>query len=137
MILYLDRSRSAMIYILDRSCLGHRFRIDRIISTLIHTLFIILHIYYVLTEIVHVLDIYSLNRQYGCLDRDEFAEEYTHFVYSKSFNTTMKGTRCKKSKLMYYSCRTVSLIIFSFSIFGWYLEGHQGYSSSNFKTATD
>ena len=57
MILYLDRSRSAMIYPLDRSCLGHRLKIYSIISTLIHKSFIILHIYYILTGIDHVLDI--------------------------------------------------------------------------------
>ena len=57
MILYLDRSRSAMIYPLDRSCLGQGVKIYRIISTLINKLFIILHIYYILTGIDHVLDI--------------------------------------------------------------------------------
>ena len=55
MILYLDRSRPAMIYPLDRSWLGHRLKIYRIVSTLIHTLFIILHIYFILTGIDHVL----------------------------------------------------------------------------------
>ena len=49
MILYLDRSRPAMIYQLDRSWLGHRLKIYRIISTLIHKFFIILHVYYILT----------------------------------------------------------------------------------------
>ena len=57
MILYLDRSQSAMIYPLDRSCLGHRLKIYRITSTLIHKLFIILHIYFILTGIDHVLAI--------------------------------------------------------------------------------
>ena len=57
MILYLDRSRSAMIYPLDRLCLGHRFKIYSIIPTLINKLFIILFIYYILTGIEHVLDI--------------------------------------------------------------------------------
>ena len=57
MILYLDRSRSAMIYPLDRSCLGHGYKIYRIISTSINNWFTILHIYYILTWIDHVLDI--------------------------------------------------------------------------------
>ena len=57
MILYLDRSWSAMIYPLDRSCLLHRLKINSIISTLIHKLFLILHIYSILTGIDHVLDI--------------------------------------------------------------------------------
>ena len=57
MILFLDRSQSATIYPLDRSCLGHRHKIYSIISTLIQKLFIILHIYYNLTGIDHVLDI--------------------------------------------------------------------------------
>ena len=52
MILYLDRSGSAMIYPLDRSCLGHRLTIYSIMK-----LFIILHIYYILTGIDHVMDI--------------------------------------------------------------------------------
>ena len=57
MILYLDRSRSAMIYPLDRSWLVHGVNIYRIISTLINKLFIILHIYHILMGIDHVLDI--------------------------------------------------------------------------------
>ena len=57
MILYLDRSWSAMIYSVDRSWLGHGVNIYRIIATLINKLFLILHIYYFLTGIDHVLDI--------------------------------------------------------------------------------
>ena len=49
MILFLDRSRSAMIYPLDRSWLGQGAKNYRIILTLINKLFIILDIYYILT----------------------------------------------------------------------------------------
>ena len=57
MILYLDRSRPVMIYPLDTSWLGHRLKMYRIISTLIHKLFILLHIYYILMGMDHVFDI--------------------------------------------------------------------------------
>ena len=43
--------------VLEHSWLGHRLKIYRIISTLIHKVFIILHIYYILTWIDHVVDI--------------------------------------------------------------------------------
>ena len=46
MNLYLDRSRSAMIYPLERSWLGLGVNINRIISELISKVFIILHFYY-------------------------------------------------------------------------------------------
>ena len=46
-----------MIYPVDISWLEHRLKMYRIISTLIHKLFIILHIYHILTWIDHVLDI--------------------------------------------------------------------------------
>ena len=45
------------IYPVDRSWLDHGVKLSRIISTLIDKLFIILHIYYILTGIDHVLDI--------------------------------------------------------------------------------
>ena len=54
------------IYSLNRSCLGHRLLIYSIIPTLINKLFIILHIYYILTWIDHVLDI---PRLIWCQDR--------------------------------------------------------------------
>ena len=57
MILYLDTSGSAIIYPLDRLGLGFGVNIYRMILTLISKLFIILHFYYVLTGIDHVLDI--------------------------------------------------------------------------------
>ena len=50
MILYL----LTMIYPLGISRLGHRLKIYSIIKTLIHKLFLVLHIYYILTGIDRV-----------------------------------------------------------------------------------